>query len=197
MTVIDPELLTFEYRLQYRGVPGMEHVPRDYPMRWEVTVSAAGLNGAGGAEGEMVQVGHAVVRVVPKAGMINLFVTTDGADAEMAHIAQMLTTERPDLVTEYLQDRGDLMIVSALEILPEYRGDRMGYTILHAILETVGRSVDLVVVHAVPANSEDSPAEGTPEYEQATSTLKAYWQDFGFDEAAGEYMAFAKKRILE
>lgn len=197
MTVIDPELLTFEYRLQYRGVPGMEHVPRDYPMRWEVTVSAAGLNGVGGAEGEMVQVGHAVVRVVPKAGMINLFVTTDGADAEMAHIAEMLTSERPDLVTEYLQDSGDLMIVSTLEILPEYRGDRMGYTILHAILETVGRSVDLVVVHAVPANSEDSPAEGTPEYEQAKSTLKAYWQDFGFDEAAGEYLAFAKKRILE
>lgn len=198
MTVIDPESLTFEYRLRYRGFPGMEHVPRDYPMRWEVTVSAAGPLAEPGGEGEEeIQVGEAVVQVVPKAGMINLFVTTDGADPEMAHIAEMLTKERPDLVTEYLQDGGDLMVVSTLEILPEYRGDRMGYTILHAILETVGRSVDLVVARAVPANSGNSPAEGTPEYEQAKSALKAYWQDFGFDEAAGEYLAFVKKRILE
>ena len=209
MTVIDPELLTFEYKLRYRGVPGMEHVPRDYPMRWEITVttsggtpgSAAGAEDSahqGGApEGGEVPVGNAVVQVVPKAGMINLFVTTDGADPDMARIAEMLTAERPDLVTEYLQDGGDLMIVSTLEILPEYRGGRMGYTVLHAIVETVGRSVDLVVVHAVPAASDGSPPEGSAEYEEAKATLKAYWQDFGFEEAAGEYLAFAKKRLLE
>ena len=102
------------------------------------------------------------VQVVPKAGMINLFVTTDGADPDMAQIAEMLTAERPDLVTEYLQDGGDLMIVSTLEILPEYRGGRMGYTVLHAIVETVGRSVDLVVVHAVPAASDGSPRRAQP-----------------------------------
>jgi hypothetical protein len=197
MTVIDPELLTFEYKLRYRGVPGMEHVPRDYPMRWEITVSAAGETGDGAEEEAEVPVGNAVVQVVPKAGMINLFVTTDGADPEMARIAEMLTTERPDLVTEYLQDGGDLMIVSTLEILPEYRGGRIGYQVLHAIVETVGRSVDLVVVHAVPADSGGSPAKGSAEYEEATATLKAYWQDFGFEEAAGEYLAFAKRRILE
>ncbi|MCE3244262.1 MAG: hypothetical protein K0S72_385, partial [Arthrobacter sp.] len=151
----------------------------------------------GGAEGEEVLVGNAVVQVVPKAGMINLFVTTDGADPDMAQIAEMLTAERPDLVSEYLQDGGDLMIVSTLEILPEYRGERMGYTVLHAIVETVGRSVDLVVVHAVPAASDGSPPEGSAEYEEAKATLKAYWQDFGFEEAAGEYLAFAKKSLLE
>ena len=209
MTVIDPELLTFEYKLRYRGVPGMEHVPRDYPMRWEITVTTAGgtpgsaagaedsAHQGGAAEGGEVPVGNAVVQVVPKAGMINLFVTTDGADPDMARIAEMLTAERPDLVTEYLQDGGDLMIVSTLEILPEYRGGRMGYTVLHAIVETVGRSVDLVVVHAVPAAGDGSPAEGSAEYEEAKATLKAYWQDFGFEEAAGEYLAFAKKRLLE
>ena len=209
MTVIDPELLTFEYKLRYRGVPGMEHVPRDYPMRWEITVttsggtpgSAAGAEDSahqgGAAEGGEVPVGNAVVQVVPKAGMINLFVTTDGADPDMARIAEMLTAERPDLVTEYLQDGGDLMIVSTLEILPEYRGGRMGYTVLHAIVETVGRSVDLVVVHAVPAAGDGSPPEGSAEYEEAKAMLKAYWQDFGFEEAAGEYLAFAKKRLLE
>lgn len=208
MTVIDPELLIFEYRLRYRGVPGMEHVPRDYPMRWEITVTTAATAGSaaeaedsgqeeGAAEEEELPVGAAVVQVVPKAGMINLFVTTDGADPEMARIAEMLTAERPDLVNEYLQDGGDLMVVSTLEILPEYRGGRMGYTVLHAIVETVGRSVDLVVVHAVPAAGDGSPPKGSAEYEEAKATLKAYWQDFGFEEAAGEYLAFAKKRLLE
>lgn len=209
MTVIDPELLTFEYKLRYRGVPGMEHVPRDYPMRWDVTVTAAsGTAGSaaeaedsapddGTAEGEELPVGNAVVHVVPKAGTINLFATTGNADPEMARIAEMLTAERPDLVAEYLQDGGDLMIVSALEILPEYRGGRMGYTVLHAIVETVGRSVDLVVVHAAPAAGDGSPPEGSAEYEEAKAALKAYWQDFGFEEAAGEYLAFAKKRLLE
>jgi len=209
MTVIDPELLTFEYKLRYRGVPGMEHVPRDYPMRWEITVTTAGgtpgsaagaedsANEGGAVEGGEVPVGNAVVQVVPKAGMINLFVTTDGSDPDMARIAEMLTAERPDLVTEYLQDGGDLMIVSPLEILTEYRGGRMGYTVLHAIVETVGRSVDLVVVHAVPAAGDGSPPEGSAEYEEAKATLKAYWQDFGFEEAAGEYLALAKKRLLE
>lgn len=197
MTVIDPEQLTFEYKLRYRGIPGMEHVPRDYPMRWEVTVTTAGGTAGSAAEGEDVPVGSAVVKVVPKAGTINLFATTDGADTEMARIAEMLTAERRDLVTEYLQDGGDLMIVSALEILPEYRGGRMGYTVLHAIVETVGRSVDLVVVHAAPAAGAGSPPEGSAEYEEAKATLKAYWQDFGFEEAAGEYLAFAKKKLLE
>ncbi|WP_457974803.1 hypothetical protein [Arthrobacter sp. D1-17] len=205
MTVIDPELLIFEYRLRYRGVPGPEHSPRGYPMRWEITVTtASGTAGSsdarqtdGIAEGREVQVGSAVVQIVPKAGMINLFVTTDGADPEMTRIADMLTAERPDLVSEYLQDGGDLMIVSTLEILPEYRGGRMGYTVLHAIVETVGRSVDLVVVHPVPAAGCGSPPEGSAEYEEAKAALKAYWQDFGFDEAAGEYLAFAKRRLLE
>jgi hypothetical protein len=205
MTVIDPELLIFEYRLRYRGVPGPEHVPRDYPMRWEITVTTAGGTAGssdarqddGTAEGEEVPVGNAVVQIVPKAGMINLFATTDGADPEMRQIADMLTAERPDLVTEHLQDGGDLMIVSTLELLPEYRGGKMGYTVLHAIVETVGRSVDLVVVHAVPAAGGGSPPEGSAEYEEAKATLKAYWQDFGFEEAAGEYLAFAKKRLLE
>jgi hypothetical protein len=209
MTVIDPEMLTFEYKLRYRGVPGLEHVPRDYPMRWEITVTtAAGTAGSspaaegsaqddGTTEREEVQVGNAVVQIVPKAGTINLFVTTDGADPEMTKIADLLTAERPDLVTDYLQDGGDLMIVSTLEIVPEYRGGRMGYTVLHAILETVGRSVDLVVVHAAPAPGDGSPPEGSAEYEEAQGTLKAYWQDFGFEEAAGEYLTFAKKRLLE
>lgn len=205
MTVIDPELLIFEYRLRYRGVPGPEHVPRDYPMRWEITVTTAGGKAVssdtrqddGTAAREEVPVGNAVVQIVPKAGMINLFVTTDGADPEMKQIAEVLTAERPDLVSEHLQDGGDLMIVSTLEILPEYRGGRIGYTVLHAIVETVGRAVDLVVVHAVPAAGDGSPPEGSAEYEEAKAALKAYWQDFGFEEAAGEYLAFAKRRLLE
>jgi hypothetical protein len=39
MTVFDPESLFFEYKLRYRGTPGLEQDPSDYPLRWEVAVS--------------------------------------------------------------------------------------------------------------------------------------------------------------
>jgi hypothetical protein len=142
------------------------------------------------------QLGSAVVQVVPKAGMINLFLTTGKADREMAKAVEMLTVDRPDLIREYLQDGGDLMIVSSLEIFPEYRGGRTGYSVLNAIVETVGRSVNLVVVHAAPTDGEGSPPEDSPAYDEAKSALRAYWKDFGFEDATGDYLVFFHKKIL-
>jgi hypothetical protein len=193
MTVIDPESLLFEYKLRYRGTPGLEHDPVDYPLRWEVAVSCP-IPAPGGDEER--QLGSAVVQVVPKAGMINLVLTTGTADQEMAKAVEMLTTDRPDLIREYLQDGGDLMIVSSLEIFPEYRGGRTGYSVLNAIVETVGRSVNLVVVHAAPADGAGSPPADSAEYEEAKSALRAYWKDFGFEEATRDYLVFFHKKIL-
>jgi hypothetical protein len=193
MTVIDPESLLFEYKLRYRGTPGLEHDPVDYPLRWEVAVSCPIPTPDGDEER---QLGSAVVQVVPKAGMINLFLTTGTADQEMTKAVEMLTTDRPDLIREYLQDGGDLMIVSSLEIFPEYRGGRTGYSVLNAIVETVGRSVNLVVVHAAPADGAGSPPADSAEYEEAKSALRAYWKDFGFEEATRDYLVFFHKKIL-
>ena len=193
MTVIDPESLIFEYRLRYRGTPGLEHEPSDYPMRWEVAVSCPIPTPVGDEERRL---GSAVVQVVPKAGMINLFLTTGTADREMAKAVEMLTMDRPDLIREYLQDGGDLMIVSSLEIFPEYRGGRTGYSVLNAIVETVGRSVNLVVVHAAPTDGDGSPPEDSPAYDEAKSALRAYWKDFGFEHATGDYLVFFHKKIL-
>jgi hypothetical protein len=193
MTVIDPESLFFEYKLRYRGTPGLDHDPVDYPLRWEVAVSCR-VPTPGGDEER--QLGSAVVQVVPKAGMINLFLTTGKADQEMAKAVEMLAMDRPDLIREYLQDGGDLMIVSSLEIFPEYRGGRTGYSVLNAIVETVGRSVNLVVVHAAPAEAGESPPEDPDEYEQAKSALREYWKDFGFEDATGDYLEFYHKKIL-
>ena len=193
MTVIDPESLLFEYKLRYRGTPGLEHDPVDYPLRWEVAVSCP-IPTPGGDEER--QLGSAVVQVVPKAGMINLVLTTGTADQEMTKAVEMLTTDRPDLIREYLQDGGDLMIVSSLEIFPEYRGGRTGYSVLNAIVETVGRSVNLVVVHAAPADGAGSPPADSAEYEEAKSALRAYWKDFGFEETTRDYLVFFHKKIL-
>jgi hypothetical protein len=193
MTVIDPESLFFEYKLRYRGTPGLEHDPVDYPLRWDVAVSCQAPTPGGDEER---QLGSAVVQVVPKAGMINLFLTTGKADQEMAKAVEMLTMDRPDLIREYLQDGGDLMIVSSLEIFPEYRGGRTGYSVLNAIVETVGRSVNLVVVHAAPADGDESAPEDADEYEQAKTALREYWKDFGFEDATGDYLVFFHKKIL-
>lgn len=191
MYVIDPEQLTFEYRLRYRGVPGIEHDPSGYPLRWEITARAAVFADGG----EEVRAGMAVVYLVPRAGMINLDLILGAVDRELAGVAELLTAVRPELVADYLQDGGDLMIVSALEVAPGFRGHRLGYTVLNAILKTVGRAVDLVVLRAVPVPTDDAAGEGTPDYEAAKAGLRSYWQGFGFEEAGGDYLSFVKESV--
>lgn len=196
MPGIGPEPLTFEYRLRYRGAPGMEHDPSDYAMRWDVTAYRHETTDDGAERNEVV-VGRAAVHVVPKAGMINLRLATDANGGELAKASEILSVSRPDLVTKYLQYGGDLMVVSSLSVLPEFRGERIGYRILQAIIATVGRSVDLVVVHAAPPGGDTTPEEGTPEYRAATESLRSYWRGFGFEEAAGDHLVLVTKKIQE
>jgi hypothetical protein len=68
--------------------------------------------------------------------------------------------------------------------------------VLNAIVETVGRSVNLVVVHAAPPDSEGPTPADPDEYERAKAALRSYWQDFGFEDATGDYLVFFHKKIL-
>jgi len=191
MPAADPAFLTFEYRLRYRGRPGMDHGQAEYPMRWEVTVDETSFTDSG--DWAEVRVGSALVYVVPKAGMVNLSHALGDGDQPLARVAEMLSVDRPDLITRYLQDGGDLMIVSSLQITPAFRGHKTGYTVLSAVIETVGRAVNLVVLDAGPTcNQEDGKSK---EDADSNAWLKTYWQGFGFEEAAGDYLAFANNSL--
>jgi hypothetical protein len=52
------------------------------------------------------------------------------------------------------------------------------------------------VVHAAPADGAGSPPADSAEYEEAKSALRAYWKDFGFEEATRDYLVFFHKKIL-
>lgn len=181
MPVIDPDHMRLDYRCQYRGIPGRYHDREDFPMNWNVSIDDDGSGG---------HVGGAQLSIVLDAGIIDLPMTMAAAGQSMADVADMLTTQRPDLMPNAGMDRGgDLLVLTALWVDPQFRGHRIGHAILKAILGTVGRSAALVVLQAVPGGGAE---EGTPGHTGAKAALRRYWLDFGFQEAAGDYLVLAE-----
>ena len=165
MEVLLPEYLSFDYRCQFRGIPGVHHDPDDYPLVWNVSVSGRTWDDADdGGDGTEVRVGEAELYVVPDAGIIDLFLTLDAVNPDVAAVGEMLTINRPDLVKD-LALGGDLLILSKLHVAPEFRRNKLGHEILKAVLSSVGRSASKVILEAVPAPAENAPAEGTAGYE--------------------------------
>ena len=189
MTALDPQYLTFAYSCKYRGIPGTDHDPEDYPMDWSVNVNGLIWDDEDDGDEEEVEVGNAEFYVVPEAGVIELFLTLDAVNQEVANVAEMLTIKRPDLIEE-MEDGGDLVILSSLWIDPKFRGNKTGHSVLKAILATVGRGAAMVILVAAPVLTHDGPEEGTPEHDAAKAALRRYWIDFGFEEAHCDYLFF-------
>jgi hypothetical protein len=49
-----------------------------------------------------------------------------------------------------------------------------------------------VILQAGPVLAEDGPQKGSPEHVAAKAVLRRYWADFGFQEAAGDYLALGE-----
>ena len=190
MTALEIQYLKFSYSCTFRGIPGRDNDPSDYPQEWTVSIDADsyGLDDEVD-EDEVVHVGDAEFRVVPDAGMIDLLDTLDAVDQEMLGVAEMLVHERPDLFFAARMDLGgDLLVLSALSIDPRFRGHRTGHAVLRAILATAARNTTLVVVEAAPLFT-DGVLEGSPRHMAAKASLRKYWLEYGFQEAAGDYLA--------
>ncbi len=99
------------------------------------------------------------------------------------------TIKRPDLIGDMALG-GDLLVLSSLRIAPKFRGNKLGHSILKAILCTVGRSASKVILEAAPVLTKDAPAEGTAEHDAAKVALRQYWESFGFQPAHGDYLVF-------
>ncbi|MET3921078.1 hypothetical protein [Arthrobacter sp. UYEF20] len=190
MATLNPDYMTLDYRCQYRGIPSLDHDPSDFPMDWTVSIDGRGwAEGEEDNDGEDVHVGDARFSIVPDAGLIDLFDTLDAVDQELANVAEMLTIERPDLMPNAgMGLGGDLLVLSSLWIDPKFRGDKLGHAVLKAILGTVGRATALVILQASPVLTDGGPEEGSAEHSAAKEALRLYWADFGFQEAAGDYL---------
>lgn len=193
MASLDPEYMTFTYKCEFRGIPGPDHDPSDYAINWTASISATVWDDEDhGGDGEEVHVGEAHFSIVPDAGEIDLFDTLDAVDQVLANVAEMLTTQRPDLLDAACLDLGgDLLVLSSLYIDPKFRGHKIGHSILNAILATVGRDSAMVVLQAAPVLTEDGPREGSPEHAAAKAALRRYWIDYGFQGADGDYLVLA------
>lgn len=157
-------------------------------MSVEGTVYETDEEGFDIGDGEDVRVGEVRVRIVPNAGAIDLLDTMDAVDSEVMGVAEMLFNERPDLIEELEEMGGDLLILSSLWIEPTYRGNKVGHTVLKAVLGTIGRAAAMVVLQAAPVLTDDGPDEGSSEHEAAKAALRRYWTDFGFEPAGADYL---------
>ncbi|WP_255770049.1 hypothetical protein [Pseudarthrobacter sulfonivorans] len=190
MAGLVPEYLTFDYRCHFRGIPGAHHDPEDYPVPWTVTVTGTVWDeDDDGADGMEVPVGKAQLYLVPDAGIIDLLLTLDAANQDVAGVGAMLSLKRPDLIQDMALG-GDLLIVSSLCIQPRFRGNKLGHAVLKAVLCTIGRSAVQVIMEASPVPADGAPEEGTPEHEAAKAALRQYWEEFGFQPADGDYLVF-------
>jgi GNAT superfamily N-acetyltransferase len=87
---------------------------------------------------------------------------------------------------------GDLLVLSSLWVDPRFRGHKIGHSILKAIMGTVGRGTSLVILQAAPVLTDDGPEEDSPQHTAAKAALRRYWADFGFHEAARDYLALGE-----
>jgi GNAT superfamily N-acetyltransferase len=188
MSTIDPMSLSFNYTLQYRGIPNTEHDPEDYPLRWHVTVTADDPAVEDQDDAER-HVAYAVAYLIPDAAAIDLLDTMDAVNSELTDAAGHIAINRADLLPQLTEDRPDLLYVSSVEVDEDLRGQKLGYTILNAIMETIGRSAEITVLRPAPIVTDTSPEEGTPAHEAAVAALRAYWEEFGFYDIGGGYMA--------
>ncbi|WP_262103456.1 hypothetical protein [Arthrobacter sp. Marseille-P9274] len=195
MIDVEPHYMTLSYRLAYHGLPDHREAPETYPLSWEIDISAEIFPDDDG-DGEQHSLGSAEAEIVPDAGMIDLFDTLDAVDADLASFGEVFGTMRPDLLEEagMTEFGGDLLILTSLEIKPDYRGQELGHHVLRAILATIGRNVDLVALRAAPLLDDDGPEEGTPEHETAKAALRSYWESFGFMPVlkadSGDYLVY-------
>jgi hypothetical protein len=183
---LDPQDLILECRMVSAGVP--DEAPEDYPQLWEVNVTTAMVDGDL-ADGDVdAQVGQVVAYILPEPGRVDLL---EAFSKELQDVAEMLVQRRPDLLQALEQGAGrDVMLVSTLDIAPEFRGEHIGHDVLRAVLGAIGRSVGLVIQQAKPLQVDGEPAPGTPEYEAAKTALTKYGLEFGFEVADGDYLAY-------
>ncbi|WP_138444619.1 GNAT family N-acetyltransferase [Sinomonas susongensis] len=210
MAELDPQRLSFKYRLVQDGLLDADESPEDYPQEWCFSVSATVYHRFDD-DGRERRVGRGRVYVVPDATDIDLFEVLDAHSQELADVAAMLLTDRPDLLAALAAGtRHDLMYVADLELHREFRGQGLGRSILRALLEAVGRGVGLVILQAAPQLSgeldDDGDAgmgigrtgrvatgetgiDGAVARRRAKRSLARYWQAAGFERAAGDYYA--------
>lgn len=189
MSTIDPMNLEFIYSLEYRGIPHVDHDPSDYPLLWRVTATVD-ADPDGDGDSEMRHAADAVAYLIPDARDIDLFDTMDAVSQELTNLAAHLTLRRPDLIDQLGGDRTDLIYLSSVEVDEDLRGNKLGYQVFNAIMETVGRSADLAVLSASPILSDATPEEGTPAHHAEVAALRRYWAGLGFYDIGGGYMAF-------
>ena len=148
-------------------------------MFWTVKVKGRVWDDGDDGDGKEVTVGGAELYIVPDAGIIDLFLTLDAVNQEVAKVGEMLTVNRPDLIHE-MSLGGDLLILSWLKVAPGFRGNKLGHSMLKAVLSSMGRSSTKVILEATPPLTDNGLMEGSPEYLAGKAALRRYWESFGF-----------------
>jgi GNAT superfamily N-acetyltransferase len=186
MIAVEPGDLTYEYRLRYRGVPSPLQEFKNHPLRWEVNVALTPDRGT-----PTPTVASATAYLVPDAGLIDLAAALELAAENLDEI-QVVLSAQPDLMRDLgmYADGGDLMVVTALTVERDYRGQALGHHVVNALLETVGRAVRLTVLKATLGLGAEETL-GAREDTDPVDSQRTYWENFGFMLVEDDVMAYS------
>src|SRR6185437_7168848 len=78
-----------------------------------------------------------------------------------------------------------ILLLTRMEIKPEYRGHGAGLVAIRALIDVFGRGCGLVVCKPFPLQYKDEVAEADrKEFEKALEKLRKYWSRLGFQRVA-------------
>lgn len=193
------------YSLTQLAMDRQESGPEDYPQEWSIEAFIEDYDGnfpdlPHNHDGA-IKIGEAALCVVPDVGDISLFMTLDAIDSETFGFAEALIAAGSPargrgIVLNGESIDGDLVLLSSVHVIPEFRGHRVGHAILQGALRVIGRNAGLVMLQAAPVLSDGDAAEGSLAHKRVSRALVRYWGELGFRVLNDGYMVL-EPHVLE
>lgn len=155
-----------------------------------------------GEEDDSVLIGKFAVFYVNVAAAVNeetsLYDVMDTTAAAFDYFAAIFDPQTEDIATgldELLNFEfgyGNILILDRLEILPAFRGHRLGLAIMKQLIERFGVGAELVAIKPFPLQGEGRPLEPGAwrdsleleklggDFETSSAKLRQYYSELGF-----------------
>lgn len=132
------------------------------------------------------RVGHAELFFIPDVSQVPVSVFDH---PELNDFAYMLYGSPLETLVKYQEDNenNNLVVVSSMNIVPEFRGQKLSYPIMDSIRLVWGRGSSLIAINASPELEGTGP-EADSQYAAGREALGKHWEKYGFGHVGGGLM---------
>jgi GNAT superfamily N-acetyltransferase len=148
------------------------------------------LGGPGSADDSLTEIGELAAMIIrisqAQEAQWDVSTTLDAYSGECADCTKLFDdndyTEAVQKLFDYDVCVDDILLVTRIEIKPEYRGHNVGLVAMRALIDMFGKGCGLVVCQPFPLQyGGNTPvAHDDKEYQKALEKLRKYWSRVGF-----------------